>query len=328
LDIIEAIYRIEQAEEPWLTDVIEAARPKLDEGFGLYAGSYDASDLGQVKYSSFVALGSFDREVALQAQLSLSATEVEQTITPCGTASQMLGAAFPHQALREFGHPLGVHDALGINAHDPSGFGVVMVVPLPKVSRLSPARGAVLGRIAAHLTAALRLRRRLETEAAPGADLYSRSEAVLRADGSIEHASGSASDRAARTALRKAAAELGRARGSMRSSEPERALAHWKGLVSARWSLIDRFEADGRRYLLAAENEPKPRLHAALSRREQQVVSFANLGHSNKLIAYELGIAHSTVKVLLSRAAAKLGASSREEVVRRFVERGARRPEP
>jgi DNA-binding NarL/FixJ family response regulator len=38
--------------------------------------------------------------------------------------------------------------------------------------------------------------------------------------------------------------------------------------------------------------------------REQQVVALATLGRTNKFIAYELGLAHSTVRVLMARACA------------------------
>jgi DNA-binding CsgD family transcriptional regulator len=41
------------------------------------------------------------------------------------------------------------------------------------------------------------------------------------------------------------------------------------------------------------------------------VLAYAAMGHSNKEIAYELGITHSTVKVLLFRARLKLRVSSR-----------------
>ncbi len=56
----------------------------------------------------------------------------------------------------------------------------------------------------------------------------------------------------------------------------------------------------------------------ALTRREQEVLAAAARGHHNKLIAYDLGLAHSTVRVLLHRAATKLGAGSRSEAVARW----------
>jgi DNA-binding NarL/FixJ family response regulator len=52
-----------------------------------------------------------------------------------------------------------------------------------------------------------------------------------------------------------------------------------------------------------------------LSDRERQVVSLATLGRTNKMIAYELGLAHSTVRVLMARASAKLHTGSRHELV-------------
>jgi DNA-binding NarL/FixJ family response regulator len=55
---------------------------------------------------------------------------------------------------------------------------------------------------------------------------------------------------------------------------------------------------------------------AALSPREGEVLRFACLGHHNKLIAFELGLSSSTVRVLLWRAMRKLGVRSREELVR------------
>jgi DNA-binding NarL/FixJ family response regulator len=118
--------------------------------------------------------------------------------------------------------------------------------------------------------------------------------------------------------LRAGTVSMDRARGRLRKSDPERALGTWKGLVAARWTLVECFESDGRRYVLARENEPAPSFHAALSDRERQVLANAALGRSNKEIAYALGLADSTVRVLLSRAAKKLRASTREELVRRF----------
>jgi len=88
-------------------------------------------------------------------------------------------------------------------------------------------------------------------------------------------------------------------------------------LANARWSLVDTYETNGVRYVTARENSPVISGVASLSAREQQVTSLAALGHSNKLIAYELGLAHSTVRVLFARAAVKLGARTRSEVIER-----------
>jgi DNA-binding CsgD family transcriptional regulator len=55
---------------------------------------------------------------------------------------------------------------------------------------------------------------------------------------------------------------------------------------------------------------------AGLTSRERQVVALLRLSRSTKEIAYQLGIADSTARVLLSRASAKMGVRSRAELVR------------
>ncbi len=42
--ILEAAYRVEQPEEPWLAGVLDAARPGLDDGLGVTAYTYEASN--------------------------------------------------------------------------------------------------------------------------------------------------------------------------------------------------------------------------------------------------------------------------------------------
>jgi DNA-binding NarL/FixJ family response regulator len=101
----------------------------------------------------------------------------------------------------------------------------------------------------------------------------------------------------------------------MRSVDPDAALGGWPGLVDGRWSLVDKFDHDGKRFVLARRNEPFVAGLGALTERERAVASYAALGHSNKVIAYHLGIAHSTVRVLLARAAQKLGVKSRSQLV-------------
>ena len=56
-----------------------------------------------------------------------------------------------------------------------------------------------------------------------------------------------------------------------------------------------------------------------LTEREHQVAALALSGQHNKLIAYNLGISHSTVRVLMARAARKMGARSRDELIRLYA---------
>jgi len=83
----------------------------------------------------------------------------------------------------------------------------------------------------------------------------------------------------------------------------------------SRWSLLDSFESDGRQYVVAARDTISSE-RRGLSPREAQVVGLLALGHSNKVISYELGLAWSTVRVLVHRAARKLGVGTRKELER------------
>ena len=98
--------------------------------------------------------------------------------------------------------------------------------------------------------------------------------------------------------------------------------------MSERWTLVDTYERDGKRFVVARRNDVRMLLPSALSPRERQALGFAALGDSNKLIAYELGISASTVGVLLYRAAQKLGCHSRAELLQRFRELLAAAPPP
>lgn len=63
---------------------------------------------------------------------------------------------------------------------------------------------------------------------------------------------------------------------------------------------------------------------ASLSAREDAVMAAVTAGHHDKLIAYELGLASSTVRVLVFRAIRKLGATSRKDAIERYLAASAR----
>ncbi|HVW28816.1 MAG TPA: helix-turn-helix transcriptional regulator [Polyangiaceae bacterium] len=110
----------------------------------------------------------------------------------------------------------------------------------------------------------------------------------------------------------------GRARQKPRKTSLPHALGVGKSFASRRWTLVDHFESNGRRYVLVAEMEPGADGALELSPRERQVLTLAAQARSNKEIAHALGLAHSTVRVLFTRAARKLGASSRAQLLERF----------
>lgn len=87
-------------------------------------------------------------------------------------------------------------------------------------------------------------------------------------------------------------------------------------MLAGRWSLIDQFERDGRRYYVARPNAPEPPDHdlEGFPGRERQVVALLALGRSNKAIAYELGLSPSTIGTLLRRATQRVGLTTVAEL--------------
>ena len=128
--------------------------------------------------------------------------------------------------------------------------------------------------------------------------------------------SGARRNRTTAKRLRDAAVAVDRARGKMRHTNPDDALAIWKALVRGRWSMVDWFDTDGRRFVLAIPNSPDVTDPRGLSERENQVVDYAVLGHSNKMIAYRLGLSTSRVSTLLRSSMRKMGFRTRSQLVK------------
>jgi DNA-binding CsgD family transcriptional regulator len=215
----------------------------------------------------------------------------------------------------------GVRDALCIVAADPTGFGCGIGSPRRRVAGVGKVVGARWGRVAAHMAAGYRLRRLIAAQRGTPAE----PDAVLSPKGALEHATEAAKGRDARVALRDAAVALDRARGAMRRKDPDGAVEAWKGLVDGQWSLVDHFDSDGRRFLLARRNDPFTARPAGLSLRERQVLGYRALGHSLKLIAYELGLSPATISADLRRAMRTLGLHSQGEIAHLVVEGRERR---
>jgi DNA-binding CsgD family transcriptional regulator len=117
--------------------------------------------------------------------------------------------------------------------------------------------------------------------------------------------------------IRDAAVAIDRATRQLRLRDAAEALRLWEALDDGRLILVDEFERDGRRYLVARARPgaAAQRPDVALTPRQREVAAYAALGHANKLIAYELGVSVSTVATHLMAAARKLHAPSRAALI-------------
>lgn len=95
---------------------------------------------------------------------------------------------------------------------------------------------------------------------------------------------------------------------------PDDASAIWHALLDGRLAIADRFDRDGRRFVVVRTTSADER--EALTVRERQVLAAVARGQANKRIALELGVSESTVSAALRGAAKKLGLRSRVELAR------------
>ena len=201
---------------------------------------------------------------------------------------------------------------------DPNGLGILVIAFLPEVTTLKGRERELWQMVGAHVAAGHRLRRAMvTTESSIG--LPHEAEAVIDPTRlQLTDAAGLAQNKEAANALREAAVRIDRARGKTRKSDPGGALELWKGLTDGRWSLVDWFDSDDRRFVLALPNAPHVTDPRGLTERESLVATYAMHGESVKLIGYRLGISKASVSSTLSRVMRKLGVKTRVQLIERF----------
>ncbi|MFZ5893360.1 MAG: LuxR C-terminal-related transcriptional regulator [Myxococcota bacterium] len=301
ITVLEAAYQIDSG-SAWISGVVRSAATALGLP-GAVAVLYDASNPTwvDIEHMELVDVSPEFAKTLYERPKDTMAPDFSEYLRK-PIVSSVLKEPRTRDNYREDFRKQGIDDVLVINAGDPSGKGCMLAFP-DKQREYPSSWVALWRRAAAHIASGNRLRRMLTRLAglAPSPDT---AEAVIAPSGRVEHAVGSASPKAARKALQEALVRIDTARS--RKPSPERGLELWRGLVSGRWSIVESFERDGKRYYLAYRNDPDVEPASALSKREQQVLAYAALGQSNKLIAYSLGLSLSSVSTLLARARRKL----------------------
>jgi DNA-binding CsgD family transcriptional regulator len=314
---VEACYGETPDETAWLGGILEALGA-FDRGCGACAVSFELHR-GAFRTRDTAAVGAiseaFRRTLSCFDDAPPALVHAMFSPTPVASHASRRWARLPKEmrsaVLDPFEHEAQVVDAVGIVAMDHDGRGTFVGFPIQSLEHRLPSRSvAQLARVGAHLVSARRLRDLIGHVGANGAD------AVVDPSGRVLDARGPATSPAQRGRIAEAVMRVERARGRLRRREPEEALELWQGLVDGEWSLVDHCERDGRRFVLARRNPPGARDVKALSPRERDVVAYAVQGHSNKYIAYLLGLSTGDVAGRLRSAQAKLGVGSRMELIR------------
>lgn len=325
LSVVEAAYALDGDEDYWLTGLCEAAAALIDPGLGTAIIQYDATTDDYVHLTGVKSTNAHPEVVAAMFSPGYSGQLEQQRLVQVYRRRGMSTMrrvfddlpGFAHRTqtrLTAAGYPNA--DMIGVMAPDPSHHGCLLAAFSGRPLELHPRTIARWSRAAAHIATGWRIRQRLRALEATLLTESPEAEAIFEPGGRTAHATGDARSADARERLRAAVVAFEKARRA--STDPDEALALWEALVDGRWSLLDCFDHDGRRYWVAHRNDPDVPEISPLSEREQQVAAYAALGLPNKLIAYELGLSIATVARDLKSARTKLGADSRVDLVRKL----------
>ena len=318
ISVVEAAYALEGDVESWGVRILEALAP-LWPALSVLAGCIfrrvgDEVEIERTLARSHASADAVIRGVVGAAGARLPASLVFRPSADFASLCEQVPdradaveAAFRRLTRGRFA------DGCGGIAHSGDGRAIALGAAVRERRPADAVTRARWQRAASHLGAGLRLMCALHPEPP---------EAILEPGGRVRDARGPAQTASARELLRVAARRVDSARSRAGRSDADAALASWEGLVAGRWSLVDHFESDGRRFVVARRNElsvPDPR---GLSQSEAQVAQLLALGQSQKQIAYTLGLSPSSVSRRIQSGVRKLRVRSRAELAAVFASVG------
>ncbi|HEV8548091.1 MAG TPA: LuxR C-terminal-related transcriptional regulator [Polyangiaceae bacterium] len=319
LAVVEAAYAVDQPVDVWLKMIAEAAAPTLNAGLGVITMRYRIHEHGMDADVAGTAPWTPDKLAPMTEQANAACAlhpSLKHQLYLAGppvafAKGQTAGLdATANAALDSVYQAIGMRDALGIRGIDPSGHGIVLAVPLRENGRITGRRRRTLSRLATHLAAAVRLRL---SRPVP----LDQSDAVFETNGACVHVSPELEASTPLPALTQGVERLVRGR-KFRRADPDQAVELWTSLIAGHFSVFETLDTDGKRFLVARRNAPSVTDPRALSDVERRVACYASWGHSQKLIAYELGLTAPTVSHHLKQALRKLGLKHRGELVAVF----------
>ena len=314
LELVDASYDTSESRPQWALRIIEALMAVTSSPLGAafhFTSSYQDGCFHVDSMAHDATTGAMTRfSTSLSAAMSAPGAINERLLgrTHASLAASVSGLGERLAQVPGWRNcwPDPVVDSLGFIARDVDGNGFCACVGLDHVGRLTARESTLLAKLATHIGAGDRLRR------ANHLNLVDDAEAVLTPGGKVLHASEHAKDK--RDELEDGRQRRDQARRT--TNDVEKALEVWRGLVAGRWSLVDHFDTDGKRLLLAMKNTPRVDRRADLTPRERRVCALAAVGHRDKEIAYMLGLSLAAVTASLHRGRRKLNVSSRADLAK------------
>jgi DNA-binding CsgD family transcriptional regulator len=329
IDLVEAAYTLPTDESAWLEAVLQAALPVM--GNAVFASGMIYSrppEARRARVQTWKDVGASDDMQGAVREYANEMPRVEESlllrIGTANTVSQISPGS--RQLCRSFAAKTGAaSDALLLNALEPDGRGASVGIFLSKETRLEPGERERWKMLGAHVTAGHRVWRAVASMKSDPSPLPCGADAVLDPTTfRVTDAAGRGKDQSLVPTLRDSARRVDRARGRLRETNPDEALETWRALVRGRWSMLDWFDSDQRRFVLAVPNPPDLGDPRGLTERELQVATYAALGETGKQIGYRLGLSKTTVSNALNAAKRKLGVKTQPQLAEKM--RGLAKP--
>lgn len=324
--MVEASYNLEGNDSQWLKGLLGHVSKILNRGSEPVGWTFHCTPttfkLGSFSEGTSKALTYAARmSHALSTEKSLDLTY--RTGVVIATASELVFPRLPDMHKMFFNLLKGrMEDLLVINCQSGMGSGVSIGMLLKQTSQVTVHERRRWPQAAAHIGAAVRLRGKIAQLSSIDSPEV---EAILDSGGTLHHARSPAKDQDVRENLRAIVRRIERTRTHTGRADPDEALSNWEGLVNGRWSIVDRFDTDGRRFIVAIKNDPAHPDLRGLTPRERQVAEYVGLGCASKEIAYTLGLSETAITNCTARVQSKLGIHSRAELVAFFAPNGFRR---
>jgi DNA-binding NarL/FixJ family response regulator len=305
-EVIAAAYGFRADVARWADGVHAALGPLLDLGQGTLVALL-RFDEGGIRLEHLTGRAGISR--VHHAVVRLGLLVAPGKVREAFFNGRVLGSSSGHYAADE--HALLAARAHGARARDAAGFCVndavdlgLMVVAPSRERLLLPAPTPAILSLGQHVSTGLRLQRVLTTASLDDPAI----EAIFEPSGRAQRAAGMARMQGALEHLRQRVCERDR---SGPASEEGSA---WDAVVAGRWSLVDRFDSDGRRYVVAYRNPPGLLDPRRLTPREEALITLAAVGRSNAEISGALSLTEAEVSELLKTALVKLGLGSRTQL--------------
>jgi len=308
-EITDAAYAFKSDLASWADGVHSALGPALDLGQGTLVALLLLPDQGlRIQHLASRAGASKIHHAIVRLSAFIAPGKLRESFFN----GRFLGSSSGHyenghvERMAQRARGLGSRDAAGFCVSDGVDHGLMVVSPARETLLLPQQASATVRRVAQHISTGLRLQRVIGSVALDDPAI----EAIFDEAGRAQQALGMARLQDGLERLREAVLLRGRLAVPVEPRSPEEANP-WDAVVAGRWSLVDRFDSDGRRYVVAYRNPPGMLDPRRLTPREEGVTTLAAVGRSNKEIGFDLGISESTVATLLTTSLAKLGLASR-----------------